>query len=234
MSELDIKQIIEDAALHLGKVVRYPKYYNKTTRYSEQEIKQSFVLKFYENLKTNELEDKYYLTFETPTKYAYAFHLKDKDVDKQPECDPDRTKPNFQSGQIDVSIWGNDSSGTAYSHIEFKHIPRTDNKAPENRKKITKDLLKLSMEESNSGINYFVFVIKHDNETWNGLKVLLFDRKNYKTKEPKSIYETVSEKLDENHQIKIIIIDRENGDIIGRPIDYKETLNHPDDFKMND
>lgn len=239
---MNIKDIIIESAktiyLNNGKI-RYPHYYERNMeiikkgkqRYSEQEIKQYFVLKALECL------DDCYLTFETPTKYGYAFHLKEPDDKYQPECDcpecdckRDSTR-KYQSGQIDVSIWKNNDSDTAYSHIEFKHIPKTNDKKPKNRKKVTKDLLKLSVENSESGINYFVFVIYNDKNTWNALKVLLFDENNYKMPvEDTSIYKTVSKILkNNNREIKIIVFDREKGIHLGT-FDYAETLSNPDEF----
>ena len=240
MSELnieDIEKIMKDSTEKLGVQIKYPDYSKRDgklggKRFSEQEIKQAFVLKFYEYLNENKIADKYYLTFETPTKYAYAFHLKENDCAAQPECDKTREKSNFQSGQIDVSIWKNDNGKIAYSHIEFKHIPKTDNIKPVNRKKITKDLLKLSMEESASGTNYFVFVINNDNKTWNSLKALLFDKSSYNyPKDKDSIYDTIQNGLGTRY-IKIIVFDREKGKHLGT-FDYAYTLSDPDGFINN-
>ena len=103
----------------------FPKYRNKTVRYSEQELKQIF-------LRNVEEDKNYFYSIETPTEYGYRF----KDS-KNLEVNKNHKKGKHQAARFDVSLYTENKIESLANCIEFKHG---------NSKSICKDFLKLAKE----------------------------------------------------------------------------------------
>ena len=125
----------------------FPKYRNKTVRYSEQELKQIF-------LRNVEEDGNYFYSVETPTEYGYRF----KDS-KNLEVDKNHKKGKHQAARFDVSLYTENKIETLASRIEFKHG---------NSKSICKDLLKLAKEVkfTKEKKNFFVHYHYVEETSW--------------------------------------------------------------------
>ena len=102
---MSIEEIIEKSFNYLIKAITtdgtssqliFPKYRNKTVRYSEQELKQIF-------LKNVEEDKNYFYSIETPTEYGYRF----KDS-KNLEVDKNHKKGEHQAARFDISLYNKD------------------------------------------------------------------------------------------------------------------------------
>ena len=121
----------------------FPKYRNKTVRYSEQELKQIF-------LKNVEEDKNYFYSIETPTEYVYCISNSDNPTVKEVHEKDD----NYKSARFDVSLYNTDYkvNDNASHHIEFKYGN------PDQKNAICKDFLKLVSEVkfTNEKKNFFV------------------------------------------------------------------------------
>ena len=135
-----IKKLIEKSLEDLIKAITidgtssqliFPKYRNKTVRYSEQELKQIF-------LRNVEEDGNYFYSVETPTKYAYCFKNSENPIVKEEHEKGD----NHKSARFDVSLYNTDYkvNDNASHHIEFKYGN------PDQKNAICKDFLKLVSE----------------------------------------------------------------------------------------
>ena len=117
-----------------------PQYRDKSTRHSEQELKQIF-------LKRVEDSNTYY-SVETPTRLVYRFTDGAQEV-KSPDSNPDNT---YKSARFDVSLYSENNKDALLSHIEFKYGN------PDQKNAICKDFLKLVSEVkfTNEKKNFFV------------------------------------------------------------------------------
>ena len=104
----------------------FPKYRNKTVRYSEQELRQIF-------LRNVEEDGNYFYSVETPTKLVYSFLNLEKPETKATNTSGD----HHRSGCCDVTLYTENKIESLASCIEFKHG---------NSKSICKDFLKLATE----------------------------------------------------------------------------------------
>ena len=116
----------------------FPKYRNKTVRYSEQELRQIF-------LRNVEEDGNYFYSVETPTKLVYSFLNLEKPETKVTNTSGD----HHRSGCCDVTLYTENKIESLASCIEFKHG---------NSKSICKDFLKLAKEVklTNEKKNFFV------------------------------------------------------------------------------
>ena len=116
----------------------FPKYRNKTVRYSEQELRQIF-------LRNVEEDGNYFYSVETPTKLVYSFLNLEKPETKATNTSGD----HHRSGCCDVTLYTENKIESLASCIEFKHG---------NSKSICKDFLKLAKEVklTNEKKNFFV------------------------------------------------------------------------------
>ena len=116
----------------------FPKYRNKTVRYSEQELKQIF-------LRNVEEDGNYFYSVETPTEYVYCISNSEKPIVKEEH----ETGDHHRSGNYDVTLYSENKIESLASCIEFKHG---------NSKSICKDFLKLAKEVklTNEKKNFFV------------------------------------------------------------------------------
>lgn len=164
MATQDIKHLVENAIKetflklastdkHTGVItgvcIRYPqkrgndnnkgedkdKGKGRKFRVSEQEAKQVFLNKLY--------EEKIAFSVETPTKEKYRFH--DEDGKENPKIDE-----SGRAAQVDVSVY--DDDGALIHHIEFK--------AGNPKEGIVKDILKLKNEGVDGQVNYFVHILE--------------------------------------------------------------------------
>ena len=121
----------------------FPKYRNKTVRYSEQELKQIF-------LKNVEEDKNYFYSIETPTEYVYCISNSDNPTVKEVHEKDD----NYKSARFDVSLYNKDYkvNDNILNHIEFKYGN------PDQKNAICKDFLKLVSEVkfTNEKKNFFV------------------------------------------------------------------------------
>lgn len=115
-------------------------------RFSEQELEFLLV----ENIvKSNN----YFYSVETPTKFFYK-------ISKAPKPEMSETHQQgdgFESGNIDVSVYGNSSISSLCSNIELK----CNNK----QEGLGKDFLRLSYEFG-TGNNYFVHYVVNKSSEW--------------------------------------------------------------------
>ena len=137
---MSIEEIIEKSFNDLIKAITtdgtssqliFPKYRNKTVRYSEQELKQIF-------LKNVEEDKNYFYSIETPTEYVYCISNSDNPTVKEVHEKDD----NYKSARFDVSLYNTDYkvNDNASHHIEFKYGN------PDQKNAICKDFLKLVSE----------------------------------------------------------------------------------------
>ena len=137
---MSIEEIIEKSFNDLIKAITtdgtssqliFPKYRNKTVRYSEQELKQIF-------LKNVEEDKNYFYSIETPTEYVYCISNSDNPTVKEVHEKDD----NYKSARFDVSLYNKDYkvNDNASHHIEFKYGN------PDQKNAICKDFLKLVSE----------------------------------------------------------------------------------------
>lgn len=119
----------------------------KKLRYSEQELKQIFLLFI-------EKDTNFYYTVETPSKFLYSFSYFD-----EPKIEKNKSqKEHFESARFDTSLYSSPKLESLLCHVEFKH------KNPSTVKEISKDLVKLTNELGSGGINYFVhYIIRSSN-----------------------------------------------------------------------
>ena len=149
---MSIEEIIEKSFNDLIKAITtdgtssqliFPKYRNKTVRYSEQELKQIF-------LKNVEEDKNYFYSIETPTEYVYCISNSDNPTVKEVHEKDD----NYKSARFDVSLYNTDYkvNDNASHHIEFKYGN------PDQKNAICKDFLKLVSEVkfTNEKKNFFV------------------------------------------------------------------------------
>ena len=141
---MSIEEIIEKSFNDLIKAITtdgtssqliFPKYRNKTVRYSEQELKQIF-------LKNVEKDKTYFYSVETPTKYVYRFTNSETPNVKILDDTDDNDEDNYKSARFDVSLYNKDYkvNDNASHHIEFKYGN------PDQKNAICKDFLKLVSE----------------------------------------------------------------------------------------
>ena len=130
----------------------FPKYRDKTVRYSEQELRQIFL----KNVETQENNDNkiYFYSVETPTKLVYRFTNTEIPKVKDPNDTDDNDKDNYKSARFDVSLYKKTykDNDKASNHIEFKYGN------PDQKNAICKDFLKLISEVdlTNEKKNFFV------------------------------------------------------------------------------
>ena len=149
---MSIEEIIEKSFNDLIKAITtdgtssqliFPKYRNKTVRYSEQELKQIF-------LRNVEEDGNYFYSVETPTEYVYCISNSDNPTVKEVHEKDD----NYKSARFDVSLYNTDYkvNDNASHHIEFKYGN------PKKKTPICKDFLKLAKEVklTNEKKNFFV------------------------------------------------------------------------------
>ena len=120
----------------------FPKYRNKTVRYSEQELKQIF-------LRNVEEDGNYFYSVETPTEYVYCISNSEKPIVKEEH----ETGDHHRSGNYDVTLYSENKIESLASCIEFKHG---------NSKSICKDFLKLAKEVK----------LTNEKKNWLGIKKL--------------------------------------------------------------
>lgn len=127
----------------------FPQYRDKSTRHSEQELKQIF-------LKRVEDSNTYY-SVETPTRLVYRFTDGAQEV-KSPDSNPDNT---YKSARFDVSLYSENNKDALLSHIEFKYGN------PDQKNAICKDFLKLVSEVkfTNEKKNFFVHYLSVKEES---------------------------------------------------------------------
>lgn len=125
----------------LSRIV-YPKYRNKKTRFSEQELRFIFVEQL--NKEIGEGRDVYY-SIETPTTKRYKF--KDEEYPKV----YDENEKGGRSAQFDLVIYNNKYQRIAL--IEFK----ANNTLAMHHEK---DFVKLNMEGSNDILTYLLEIVK--------------------------------------------------------------------------
>ena len=160
---MSIEEIIEKSFNDLIKAITtdgtssqliFPKYRNKTVRYSEQELKQIF-------LKNVEEDKNYFYSIETPTEYVYCISNSDNPTVKEVHEKDD----NYKSARFDVSLYNTDYkvNDNASHHIEFKYGN------PDQKNAICKDFLKLVSEVdlTNEKRNFFVhYLCVEDKNGW--------------------------------------------------------------------
>ena len=117
----------------------FPKYRNKTVRYSEQELKQIF-------LRNVEEDGNYFYSVETPTEYVYCISNSEKPIGKENH----ETGDHHRSGNYDVTLYSENKIERLASCIEFKHG---------NSKSICKDFLKIAKEVNLTNENKVLCII---------------------------------------------------------------------------
>ena len=147
---MSIEEIIEKSFNDLIKAITtdgtssqliFPKYRNKTVRYSEQELKQIF-------LKNVEEDKNYFYSIETPTEYGYRFSDTEMPLVKENHEKDDK----YESARFDVSLYSKNNKDDLLTHVEFKYGN------PDKKSGICKDFLKLVSEVkfTNEKKNFFV------------------------------------------------------------------------------
>lgn len=188
---MSIEEIIEKSFNDLIKAITtdgtssqliFPKYRNKTVRYSEQELKQIF-------LRNVEEDKNYFYSIETPTEYVYCISNSDNPTVKEEHEKGD----HHRSGNYDVTLYSENKIESLASCIEFKH---------RNSKSICKDLLKLAKEVdlTNEKKNFFVHYHYVKETSW---KSDTFS--NLFEKYSKSVDEIESKIEDKNDLSKVIV-----------------------------
>lgn len=120
------------------------------SRFSEQEIKQTFI-------RIIEEDGFYCYSVETPTEHKYRFS-RFSDAGSRELISP--TMDKGQSGNMDVSIYESSMPYDLLAHVEFKANQP-------NVHEISKDLLKLLAESNMKCVNYFVHALmSSDIGTW--------------------------------------------------------------------
>ena len=116
---MSIEEIIEKSFNDLIKAITtdgtssqliFPKYRNKTVRYSEQELKQIF-------LKNVEEDKNYFYSIETPTEYGYRFSDTEMPLVKENHEKDDK----YESARFDVSLYSKNNKDDLLTHVEFKY-----------------------------------------------------------------------------------------------------------------
>ena len=125
----------------------YPTYRSKDTRRSEQELRLCII----ESLLST--TDALYYSIEEPTKQKYLFS--EKKQNGREKIEPKVVEEGGRSASFDLSIFDinnktNDINNK--TNIEFKH-------GTSNKYDITKDLLKLSLEQVDGNYNYFLHIL---------------------------------------------------------------------------
>ena len=147
---MSIEEIIEKSFNDLIKAITtdgtssqliFPKYRNKTVRYSEQELKQIF-------LRNVEEDKNYFYSIETPTEYVYHFSDTEMPLVKENHEKDDK----YESARFDVSLYSKNNKDDLLTHVEFKYGN------PDKKSGICKDFLKLVSEVkfTNEKKNFFV------------------------------------------------------------------------------
>ena len=152
---MPIEEIIEKSFNDLIKAITtdgtssqliFPKYRNKTVRYSEQELRQFFL----KNVETQENNDNkiYFYSVETPTKLVYRFTNTEIPLVKENHEKDDK----YESARFDVSLYSKNNKDDLLTHVEFKYGN------PDKKSGICKDFLKLVSEVkfTNEKKNFFV------------------------------------------------------------------------------
>ena len=156
---MPIEEIIEKSFNDLIKAITtdgtssqliFPKYRNKTVRYSEQELKQIF-------LKNVEEDKNYFYSIETPTEYGYRFSDTEMPLVKETHEKDDK----YESARFDVSLYSKNNKDDLLTHVEFKYGN------PDKKSGICKDFLKLVSEVkfTNEKKNFFVHYLSVKEES---------------------------------------------------------------------
>ena len=136
----------------------FPKYRNKTIRYSEQELRQIFL--------RNVEEDKtYFYSIETPTEYVYCISNSENPSVKENH----ETDDGYKSASWDVTLYTENKIESLASCIEFKHSN------PDEKSGICKDFLKLAKEVELTKEKKNFFVHYHYVESENGWESTSFE-----------------------------------------------------------
>ena len=130
---MPIEEIIEKSFNDLIKAITtdgtssqliFPKYRNKTVRYSEQELRKIF-------LRNVEEDKNYFYSIETPTEYGYRFSDTEMPLVKENHEKDDK----YESARFDVSLYSKNNKDDLLTHVEFKYGN------PDKKSGICKDVL---------------------------------------------------------------------------------------------